>query len=78
MRQKPAVLDIYKRLPHTNCRECGQKTCMAFALTLWSGNAKPMMCKPIFGGEHAHLRDAFLEICVGLGFTTSENLSEQG
>lgn len=30
MRQKPAALDIYKRLPHTNCRECGQKTCMAF------------------------------------------------
>ncbi|HNY70003.1 MAG TPA: (Fe-S)-binding protein [Syntrophorhabdus sp.] len=76
MRKKPATLDIYKRLPGTNCRECGQKTCMAFALTLWSGSAKPIMCKPIFGGGYAHLRDAFLEICVGLGATTGENLSE--
>lgn len=78
MRKKPAALDIYKRLPGTNCRECGQKTCMAFALTLLSGNAKPIMCKSIFEGGHTHLRDAFLEICVGLGFTTGENLSEQG
>lgn len=78
MRKKPPAIDVYKRLPGTNCRECGQKTCMAFALTLWSGNARPFMCKPIFEGEYAHLKDAFLEICVGLGVTTGENLSEKG
>jgi ArsR family metal-binding transcriptional regulator len=35
-RAKPPALEIYYRLPKTNCRACGQKTCMAFALTLWS------------------------------------------
>jgi ArsR family metal-binding transcriptional regulator len=69
MRKKPPALEIYKRLPGTNCRMCGQKTCMAFALTLWSGNAKPDQCAPIFNGEYPHLKDAFLEICAGIGLS---------
>jgi ArsR family metal-binding transcriptional regulator len=28
---KPHILEIYKLLPKTNCRECGQPTCMMFA-----------------------------------------------
>ncbi len=28
---KPNLLDIYKLLPKTNCRKCGQPTCMMFA-----------------------------------------------
>jgi ArsR family metal-binding transcriptional regulator len=28
---KPHILAIYKLLPKTNCRECGQPTCMMFA-----------------------------------------------
>ncbi len=28
------ILDILKRLPKTNCRECGLPTCMAFAATV--------------------------------------------
>jgi ArsR family metal-binding transcriptional regulator len=28
---KPHILDIYKLLPKTNCRKCGQPTCMMFA-----------------------------------------------
>ncbi len=27
---KPHILDIYKLLPKTNCRKCGQPTCMMF------------------------------------------------
>lgn len=27
----PRLMDIYKKLPRTNCRECGYPTCMAFA-----------------------------------------------
>jgi len=76
MRKKPPALEIYKRLPKTNCGRCGQKTCMAFALTLWSGNAKPALCEPIFTAEYAHLRDAFMEICIGLGFAGTEVLPE--
>ena len=28
---KPMILEILKLLPKTNCRECGQPTCMVFA-----------------------------------------------
>ena len=28
---KPKILEILKLLPKTNCRECGQTTCMVFA-----------------------------------------------
>jgi ArsR family metal-binding transcriptional regulator len=72
MRQKPPALEIYKRLPGLSCGKCGQKTCMAFALTLWSGNTVPSLCKPIFEGEFSHLKDAFLEICAGLGIANDD------
>jgi len=72
LRKKPPALEIYKRLPGINCRMCGLKTCMAFALTLGNGNAEPDDCIPIFNGDYAHLKDAFLEICAGLGKVHSD------
>jgi ArsR family metal-binding transcriptional regulator len=30
-KSKPHILEIYKLLPKTNCRRCGQPTCMMFA-----------------------------------------------
>jgi ArsR family metal-binding transcriptional regulator len=66
-RAKPPALEIYFRLPRTNCRACGQKTCMAFAMHLWGGQAKPSQCRPIFDGDHQHLRPALAQICAGLG-----------
>lgn len=66
-RQKPPALEIYRRLPGTSCRQCGEKTCMAFALRLWSGDVSPAACTPVFAGEYAHLKDALLAICAGLG-----------
>lgn len=71
-RFKPPALEIYKRLPRTNCRECGEQTCMAFAVSLWQGEAAPSQCRPIFTEEHAALRNALLEICQGLGVDTSK------
>jgi ArsR family metal-binding transcriptional regulator len=34
----PRVLDILKLLPQTNCRACGQPTCMAFAVGVSQGS----------------------------------------
>ena len=67
LRRKPPALEIYKRLPGTNCRACGEKTCLAFALRLWNGEVKPSRCTPIFSGEHGHLKAPFLQICFSLG-----------
>jgi ArsR family metal-binding transcriptional regulator len=71
MRRKPPALEIYKRLPGLSCKQCGEKTCMAFALRLWSGEINPFLCKPIFEGEYGQLKEAFLEICSSLGLTVS-------
>ena len=67
MRKKPPVLEILKRLPMTNCKQCGELTCMAFACQVHAGMASPSACKPVFGGEYSRLREPLLEICRGLG-----------
>lgn len=75
-REKPLVLDIYKRLPKINCRRCGQSTCMAFALSLHSGHVSPLLCHPIFEEDYVHLRDRYRAIVARLGFTADDGLSE--
>lgn len=37
-------LEIFKQLPKTNCKECGQATCLAFAMALASGKANLDQC----------------------------------
>ena len=71
MRKKPPALEIYKRLPGTNCRACGEKTCLAFSLRLWNGEVSPLLCAPVFSGDYGHLRTPFLEICSSLGLSAS-------
>ena len=39
-----SVIDIYKLLPQTNCKECGHTTCMAFAAALSKSEAIPNKC----------------------------------
>jgi hypothetical protein len=38
------VLELYKRLPRTNCGRCPQKACMAFAVALAKGEATAGEC----------------------------------
>lgn len=42
--EKPVILNILKLLPKTNCRECGQQTCLVFAALLTEGAQKPDNC----------------------------------
>jgi len=44
---KPKVIDILKLLPRTNCRECGQPTCMVFATQVAEGGRGPEDCPPL-------------------------------
>ncbi len=72
-RSRPPALEIFKRLPGTSCRKCGEKACMAFACRLWRGEGTPTECRPIFeDAAYAHLREPFLQICAGLGLTVGE------
>lgn len=44
---KPKVFEILKLLPKTNCRECGQPTCMVFASLIAEGAKGPNECPPL-------------------------------
>jgi ArsR family metal-binding transcriptional regulator len=72
MRVRPPALEIFKRLPRTNCRECGEFTCLSFASKVWQGQAAVDGCAPVFNGDYLHLKDALLEICQGLGTALEE------
>lgn len=69
LRRRPPALEIYKRLPGTNCGRCGDATCTAFAWAVWRGDAEPQLCLPVFEGDRGDLEDALLAICAGLGLS---------
>lgn len=50
--------DIFKKLPKTNCKECGFPTCFAFAMKLASGGIKPDLCPYLSPEVKAELEDA--------------------
>jgi len=65
-RQKPQPLEIFKRLPRTNCRDCGEATCMAFAARLARGEAVLTGCPHLYQAENEELRTALLTLFPGL------------
>lgn len=48
---KPKVIEILKVLPRTNCKECGEPTCMVFAARMAEGAKGPEDCPPM-GAEN--------------------------
>ena len=60
------ALEIFKRLPKTNCRVCGEATCLAFAVRVQMGELPASKCTPVFQGALRHLKDALVEICMGV------------
>ena len=47
----PRPLDIFKLLPGKNCKECGEATCMAFALKLINDELKWKQCSLLLTKE---------------------------
>lgn len=54
---KPKMLEVLKLLPKTNCGECGDPTCMVFALRLIEGVKEPDRCPPLDAEKGTQLRD---------------------
>jgi ArsR family metal-binding transcriptional regulator len=50
-RPTPRPLDIFKLLPGNNCKECGEPTCMAFALKLVNDEVRLIQCPLLFKNE---------------------------
>jgi len=51
----PNLLDIFRLLPGTNCRECGYPTCMAFAAAVRGDPSKVSLCPHVSEEEFSSL-----------------------
>src|SRR4030043_2474010 len=68
-------ITIYKNLPKTNCKECGQDNCMAFATKIVNREVELESCKPLLKPEKAKqyailkdlLKPAVKDVIVGVG-----------
>jgi ArsR family metal-binding transcriptional regulator len=48
IRQRPTSMAVYKLLPQTNCKQCGEPTCYTFALKLAASQRKLSDCPILF------------------------------
>jgi ArsR family metal-binding transcriptional regulator len=60
-RRAPRPLDVWTLLPQTNCRQCGEATCMAFAVGLLQHKRSLIECPPLHADEALTDRRATLE-----------------
>jgi len=70
-RKPPTVLEVFKLLPRTNCKECGEPTCMAFAAALAQSDKSLEECPPLRSREY----EQNLEKLRTLGLRESKDLS---
>lgn len=68
-------IDVYKLLPRTNCKECGEENCMAFATKLVNREVSLEQCPPLLKKENEKaykqlkelLKPPIREVVVGVG-----------
>ena len=58
----PRPLDIFKLLPGRNCKECGEATCMAFALKLTNDELEWRQCPLVLKKEFEPSRKRLMEL----------------
>lgn len=60
--QEISVFDIYEYLPHTNCKNCGENNCMAFAEKLLNGTKNIGGCSAIREDVFEEKRKELIEL----------------
>lgn len=65
VRRAPRPLDIWTLLPQTNCKQCGEPTCMAFACALLLNKQSPEACVPMATDAAFAERRAQLDALTG-------------
>lgn len=63
-RQRPTPMAIYKLLPNTNCKQCGEATCYIFALRLSTAQKRLSECPPLFEAKYSDRLAALQEIVI--------------
>ncbi len=60
----PRPLDIWTLLPQTNCKQCGEATCMAFACNLLLQERTLEECLPLYSDQTFTERQATLRAMI--------------
>ncbi len=63
-RQRPTSMAVFKLLPQTNCKQCGEPTCYTFALKLVTSQKSLQDCPPLAERQYAEKRAALEEIMI--------------
>jgi ArsR family metal-binding transcriptional regulator len=63
-RQRPTPMAIYKLLPNTNCKQCGDPTCYSFALKLAASQKKLADCPMLFESHYTEKLAALEDIVI--------------
>ncbi|MHB8158184.1 MAG: (Fe-S)-binding protein, partial [Desulfocucumaceae bacterium] len=63
---KPTVPQFYSWLPKTNCKECGEASCFAFATMIITGKQHIENCRPLFTPEYIESRETITEVLKAL------------
>jgi len=65
-RQRPTPMAIFKLLPQTNCKQCGEPTCYTFAIKLAVAQKKltecPLLFEQGFAEKLATLQDIIIDL----------------
>jgi ArsR family metal-binding transcriptional regulator len=64
-KRAPRHLDIWELLPRTNCRQCAEATCLAFAVGLLQNKRELAECLPLQADPAFADRRATLEAMLG-------------
>ncbi|NTU61869.1 MAG: hypothetical protein HGB05_00345 [Chloroflexi bacterium] len=57
-------MTVYKLLPQTNCKQCGEPTCYSFAIKLVASQKKLADCPPLTGLHYAEKLAALQAIVI--------------
>jgi ArsR family metal-binding transcriptional regulator len=62
--QRPKPMAIYKLLPNTNCKQCGEPTCYTFALRFSTAQKKLNDCPSLSEPQYAEKLSALQEFVI--------------
>jgi ArsR family metal-binding transcriptional regulator len=65
------ALDIYKLLPGTSCKKCGELTCLAFAVKLVGQEIDITKCIPLFSEAYSGKQKILFELLRDAGYNIS-------
>jgi ArsR family metal-binding transcriptional regulator len=63
-RENLQPLELYRLLPRTNCKICGESTCFTFALKLAAGQLELKCCEPLYAEDQYHEQREQLETLI--------------